>query len=392
MRIRAQVGIIGAGPAGLALANSLEQLGISTVVLEKYSRAHVESRARAGLIEHRTVAFLDSLGLSGRLRAEGVPHASCEFRYRGESFSIPYGELAGGYEHYVYPQQFLVRDLADAYLERGGRLYFSHPVTGVDVDSAVISAQSAADGAELVVECDFVAGCDGFHGVSRQAVPAERLGAFSKRYEFGWLAVLAQAPPSTKEIVYALHEDGFAGHMLRTPTVSRYYLQCPVGDSADNWSDARIWEALERRLAVPGWELSTGPVIEKAVLDMRSYVAERMDHRKLFLVGDSAHIITPAGGKGMNLAIADAQELAAGLRAHYADGESGRLAGYSATCLSRVWQAQEFSHWMLQLLHAPEPGSGEREFMHRLQLSRLSQLRSVPSYAAMFANSYVGVV
>jgi p-hydroxybenzoate 3-monooxygenase len=375
----------------MALANVLSAAGIGTIVIEKHSCAYVEARSRAGLVEHRTVTFLDRHGLADGLLSAGVPHASCEFRYRGERLSVPYGELTGGCAHYVYPQQDLVRDLTNAYLARGGELHFSCPAMEVDTDRGVVSARSAETGEEVEIECDFIAGCDGFHGVSRRSVPAERLRSFSRRHEFGWLAVLAEAPPSTKEIVYALHEEGFAGHMLRTPSVSRYYLQCPVGDSADNWSDQRIWSALERRLAAPGFHLTTGPITEKAVLDMRSVVSEQMDHHgRLFLVGDAAHIITPVGGKGMNLAIADAEELAAGLHAHYADGSSARLRAYSATCLPRIWRAQEFSHWMLQLIHSPAVEPADRPFLHQLQLSRLAQLGSSPTYAAMFADSYVG--
>ncbi|MFB7668059.1 4-hydroxybenzoate 3-monooxygenase [Kitasatospora sp. NPDC056138] len=392
MRLRTRVAIVGAGPAGLTLANVLQQAGIDCVVVERQTRAYVEARARAGLIDHRTVEFLAGHGLADRLLAEGSEHGSCEFRHQGERFSISYRDLAAERSHHVYPQQFLVRDLVAAYLAGGGTLLFSHPAAalhGLDGDRPVLRCEP--DGADpLDIECDFVAGCDGFYGVSRQAVPAGRLHTFTKDHEFGWLAVLAETPPVGEEVIYALHEDGFAGHMLRTPSVTRFYLQCPVGDRPESWPDERIWPALHRRLGLTDTELKPGPVTEKNVLDMRSFVVEPMQYGRLFLLGDAAHIITPAGGKGMNLAVADAAELAAGLLAHYSGAGSGALDGYSAACLPRIWQAQEFSHWLLHLLHSPAAGQPDSAFMHRLQLSRLAQLRYSPPYTAMFSDSYVG--
>ncbi|MFD7919197.1 4-hydroxybenzoate 3-monooxygenase [Streptomyces sp. NPDC059740] len=394
MRQRTQVGIIGAGPAGLTLAGVLRQAGIDVVVVEKYDRERVEARARAGAIEHRVVRFLARHGLADRMLREGTPHGRCEFRYDGLRFSVPYAELSGGCHHYVYPQQFLVRDLADAFLAAGGDLRYSRPAVAVDPERAVIRVRAAEDGdggsgEEYELECDFVAACDGFHGVSRRSVPAGRLRTHERRHGVGWLAVLAQAPPSTEEIIYALHEDGFAGHMLRTSEISRFYLQCPPGDTPAAWSEDRIWTALEQRLAADGWKLTTGPVTEKAVLDMRSVVSERMDHGRMFLVGDAAHIITPAGGKGMNLALGDAEELAAALVDHYR-GEDTRLAAYSATRVPRIWQAQEFSHWLLGITHRPEDESPDDLFPHRLRTARLAQLRDSVGLATWFARSYVG--
>ncbi|MDH6124057.1 4-hydroxybenzoate 3-monooxygenase [Kitasatospora sp. GP82] len=393
MRLGTRVAIVGAGPAGLVLANVLQRAGIDCVVVERQTRSYVEARARAGLIEHRTVEFLRRHGLAERLLAEGAEHGSCEFRFQGERFSIPYRDLAGDRSHYVYPQQFLVRDLVESYLDAGGKLLFSHPVValdGLDGDRPVLRCEPAEGSQPLELECDFVAGCDGFHGVSRQAVPDGRLRAFSKHHEFGWLAVLAETPPASEQIIYALHEDGFAGHMLRTPSVTRFYLQCPVGDVPENWPDERIWSALWRRLGMTPEELKPGEITEKNVLDMRSFVVEPMQHGRLFLVGDAAHIITPAGGKGMNLAIADAEELAVRLLAHYGGADADALDGYSAACLPRIWQAQEFSHWMLHLLHSPAARQTDSDFMHRLQLSRLAQLRDSATYSMMFSDSYVG--
>ncbi|MFE9428503.1 4-hydroxybenzoate 3-monooxygenase [Kitasatospora sp. NPDC006697] len=393
MRIRTRVAVVGAGPAGLVVANTLQQAGIDTVVVESRSRAHVESRARAGLIEHRTVELLDALGLAGRLREEGTVHGSCEFRHRGERFSVPYRELAGGRAHHVYPQQALVRDMITAHLDLGGRAHFSHPavaVTGLDGDRALVRCEPLPEAGEepLEIECDFVAGCDGFHGVSRTTA-AHRLTAHERRHEFGWLAVLAETPPATEEIVYALHRDGFAGHMLRTPEVSRFYLQCPVGDRVENWPDERIWTALRRRLDMDETVLREGPLIEKSMVDMRSVVTEPMQSGRLLLAGDAAHVISPAGGKGMNLAIADAAELSRRLIAHY-QGDAGAPAGYSAARLPDIWRAQEFSHWMLHLLHSPDPAERDAAFLYRLQLSRLAQLRDHPAYARNFADGYAG--
>ncbi|MCC9310640.1 4-hydroxybenzoate 3-monooxygenase [Kitasatospora sp. RB6PN24] len=395
MLLRTRVAIVGAGPAGLVLANVLRQAGIDCLVVERRSRAHVENRARAGLIEHRTVEFLRAHGLAGRLLAEGAEHGSCEFRHGDGRFSVPYRELAGGRAHHVYPQQSLVRDLIAAYLADGGTLLFSHPAMAVadldapDGERAVLRCESP-DSDPVLIECDFIAGCDGFYGAARPAVPAGRLRADVKQHEFGWLAVLAETPPATNEIIYALHRDGFAGHMLRTSSVSRFYLQCPVGDHPENWSDDRIWSALHRRLGLSDSELRPGPIIEKTVLDMRGFVAEPMRCGRLFLVGDAAHIITPAGGKGMNLAIADAAELADRLLVHYRSGNSAVLDGYSAARLPDIWHAQEFSHWLLHLLHSPVAGREDSAFLHRLQLSRLDRLRDSAAFAASFADSYAG--
>ncbi|WP_405588960.1 4-hydroxybenzoate 3-monooxygenase [Streptomyces sp. NBC_01190] len=393
MSIRTQVGIIGAGPAGLTLANILSAEGIDCVVVEKRSRSHVENRARAGLVEPRTVAALDRYGLADGLLAHGVPHRSCEFRRDGERFSLPYGMLTDGRQHLVYPQQRLVADLIAAREAAGGILHFSHPAVSLGVADlpagGKITVESAASGERIDIECDVIAGCDGFHGISRRAVPEKRLRPVVKQHDSAWLAVLADAPPSTHEIVYALHNEGYAGHMLRTPTISRYYLQCPLGDAAEQWSDDRIWSALDRRLSAPDWKLNTGEITQRSVLDMRSYMSSRMDFGNLFLVGDAAHIITPAGGKGMNLAIADAVELASSLLAYFA-GDERRIRSYSALRIADTWQCQEFSHWLLQLLHTPAPEAGDHSFMSSLQSARLDRLRSHPSYATAFAESYVG--
>jgi p-hydroxybenzoate 3-monooxygenase len=391
------VGIIGAGPAGLALGCVLAEAGIDSVILERGTREYVENRARAGVVEDRTARFLREHGLAGRMLAEGVPHGACEFRYDGRRLRVPYGELSGGL-HWVYPQQHLVRDLVAAYLERGGDLRFSHPVEEIDPVGGRVRARRTApggdggpgDGERVELECAFVAGCDGRHGIARRTMEAAGARSTDRQHDHGWLAVLAAAPPSTTEIIYALHEDGFAGHMLRTATVSRYYLECPIGDSPANWSEDRIWDSLTRRLAAPGWTLATGPLLETSVLEMRSTVLDRMDSGRLYLAGDAAHVITPAGGKGMNLALGDAADLAAALVDRHTRGDGTALRGYSARRLERAWRAQEFSHWLLQLIHTPIAPPAERPFLDRLRRARLEQLGSFPAYAASFAHAYVG--
>lgn len=398
MHLRTKVGIIGAGPAGLVLANVLTRSGIDCVVVEHRTREHVEGRARAGFLEHRIVEHLRHHGLAQRLEAEAIRHVRCEFRCGGRRFSVPYGELSGGKEHFVYPQQNLVRDLIELLISAGGEVLFSHSAMALEgigagrptvlcrPDRAVRSANAPAD--LLQIECDLVAGCDGYHGVARKAPPSGSLQAFAKPYDFAWLTLLAEVPPATDEVVYALHDDGFAGWMPRTPGISRFYLQCPPSDVLDHWPDGRVWKELDHRLAVDGSaDLRPGPVLEKGILEMRSAVTEPMQWGPLFLAGDAAHILTPAGAKGMNLAIADAITLADAMIAYFLEREEVLLDSYSATRLPDVWQAQEFSDWLLQLLHRP---AGDDAFQQRLRLARLDLLDRASAFATLFAHRYVG--
>jgi p-hydroxybenzoate 3-monooxygenase len=393
-RRRTQVGIVGAGPAGLVLANVLTAAGIDCVVVEHRSRDHVETRARAGFLEQRTVDCLHHHGLAERLKAEALRHVRCEFRRTERRFSVPYGDLAKGRAHWVYPQQFLVRDLIDILLAGSAEVLFSSAVEAIEdvqSDTPVVVCRANDSGSVIEVACDVVAGCDGFRGVSRLAIPPGSARTFEKRYHFDWLAVLAEAAPATDQVVYASHIDGFAGQMPRTPEISRFYLQCAAGETTSDWPDERIWKELQHRLATDDApELATGRVLEKGILTMRSAVTTPMQFARLFLAGDAAHVLTPSGAKGMNLAIADAAVLAEALITHFAGEDDGLLDGYTAARLPDVWQAQEFSDWLLQLIHGPPADSEDRAYQEQLRLARLDQLERSPAFAESFAYRYVG--
>ena len=391
MGLRTTVAIVGAGPAGLALGNILLDHGVDCVILERHQRPHIEQRARAGLLEDAIAHGLAEHGLADRLLVSAARHGACEFRFGGRRYTARYGDLAGGRTHYVYPQQDLVKDLVAAFLNKGGHLLFDAQVTAIRHIADRPQLQFQHFGAAGTVQCDLVAGCDGFHGVSRGSVPDGAATVYEYRHRYGWLAILAAAPPSTDKIIYALHPEGFAGHMLRSPEVSRYYLQCPAGDQVANWPDGLVWEQLRHRLATSdGWALRDGPIIEKSVLDMRSWVCEPMQFGNLCLVGDAAHILTPAGAKGMNLALGNAHELALGLVDHFKRGDSRRLRAYSETRLPAVWRAQEFSASFLGLLHGTVDPGQSRPFADRLRHSALEQISGTTARARSFAESYVG--
>ncbi len=390
---RTQVGIIGAGPAGLVLGHLLAQAGIESVILEKHSRDYIEHRVRAGLLEHRTVEFLRERGLGERMLREGMVHRGTELRVFGQRHRIPYSDLYGGRSMLVYPQQDLVADLVRLRLDHGGEIAFeAQDVTldAFDTDHPALSY--CASGKAERLECDFMAGCDGFHGVSRDSIPADVLTIHDQRLPFGWLGIIAAVPPSTTEIIYALHDRGFAGHMLRTATVSRFYLQCDPDDDIANWPDDRIWEELRLRLATnDGWVLQEGPILEKSITEMRSFVCEPMRYGRLFLAGDAAHIVPPTGAKGMNLAISDARVLADALVGWYRKGDDAGLESYSATCLRRAWRVQEFSTWMSWMIHKLPDDLPDIEFRRRLQRAQLDYVATSPAAGASFAENYVGI-
>jgi p-hydroxybenzoate 3-monooxygenase len=387
--VRTQVGIVGAGPAGLVLAQLLHLQGIEAVVLEARDRAYVQQRVRAGVLEQNTVDLLRAAGVADRLDREGIVHHGIELRFDGEGHRIAMSDLTGGRSIWIYGQQEVVKDLIGAREAAGAPLHFEVSdvaVHDVDTDRPRITA-TLADGSALSLQCDVIAGCDGFHGICRPAVGADRLRISEREYPFGWLGILAEVAPSTDELIYAYHERGFAMHSLRSPTLSRLYLQVDPDDDIANWSDARIWEELHLRLAADGWALTEGPIVEKGITPMRSFVAEPMRRGRLFLAGDAAHIVPPTGAKGLNLAVNDVRVLADALVAWYADGSTTGLDAYSETCLERVWRVQDFSTFMTTLLHRLD---GD-DFDAGLQRARLRYVTTSEAAARSLAENYVGL-
>jgi p-hydroxybenzoate 3-monooxygenase len=386
---RTQVGIVGAGPAGLMLARLLHLQGIESVVLESRSRAYVEQRIRAGVLEQPTADLLDGAGVGDRMRREGIVHHGIELQFDGERHRIPLSDLSGGRSIVIYGQTEVVKDLIEARVGDGLALHFEvEDVSVHELESERPRIRYRHEDEAHELECDVIAGCDGFHGVCRASIPDGVLRTFDREYPFGWLGILAAVAPSSDELVYAHHERGFALSSLRSPELSRLYVQCRPDEDIADWSDDRIWSELQLRLGLDGWTLHEGPVLEKGVTGMRSFVAEPMRHGRLYLTGDAAHIVPPTGAKGLNLAIHDVRTLAAALTSWYASRSPSLLDAYSETCLRRVWRAEHFSWWMTSLLHrAP----GADAFDLRLQLSQLRYLASSRAAAASLAENYVGL-
>jgi p-hydroxybenzoate 3-monooxygenase len=386
--LRTQVGIVGAGPAGLLLSHLLHLEGIESVVLETRSREYVEKRIRAGVLEHGTAALLVEAGVGERMRREGMVHHGIEMRFGGGRRRIALSELTGGRAITVYGQQEVVKDLIRARLDAGGTILFE--VTDVSVHDLrtsrpMIRFHRAGEALEL--GCDFIAGCDGFHGICRPSIPDGVLTVYDHEYPFAWLGLLVAARPSSDELIYANHARGFALHSMRSPELTRLYLQCAPDDDLANWPDGRIWDELHARLGAEGWTLTEGPILQKGITAMRSFVAEPMQYGRLFLAGDAAHIVTPTGAKGLNLAVADVRRLARALAAFYAGGGTDLLERYSTGCLPRVWRAQRFSWQMTSLLHR----FGDDPFQHRLQLAELDYVTSSRAAATALAENYVGL-
>ena len=387
---RTQVGIVGGGPAGLLLGHLLAREGIESVVLEARSRTYVEQRVRAGVLEQGTVDLLRATGLGDRLDREGLAHEGLELRFDGVGHRIPLAELTGGATITVYGQQKVVGDLTEARLAAGGELLFNVDDVSVhDIDTDAPSIRFRHDGADHELRCDAIAGCDGFHGVTREAIPEGAVQVFTREYPFAWLGILAEVPPSTEELIYCHHERGFALHSLRSPQLSRLYLQCDPSDALEAWPDERIWEELHTRFATEdGWTLNEGPVVDKLITPMRSVVVEPMQHGRLFLAGDAAHTVPPTGAKGLNLAVNDVRVLARALAEWFARGDDGALRRYSEECLHRVWRVQHFSWWMTSMLHRP---AGQDPFEHKLQRAQLRYVTRSRGAATTLAENYVGL-
>jgi p-hydroxybenzoate 3-monooxygenase len=390
--VRTQVGIIGAGPAGLVLGRLLELQGVDTVILEARDREYVQQRVRAGVLEQNTVDLLRAAGVSERLDREGIVHHGIELRFDGQGHRIAMSDLTGGRAIWIYGQQEVVKDLIEAREASGLPLEFECAdvqVHEVDGERPRITYTSA-DGEAVEVECDVIAGCDGFHGICRPVVAeAGTMTVAEREYPFGWLGILADVAPSTDELIYAYHERGFAMHSLRSPTLSRLYLQVDPGDDIANWPDDRIWQELHTRFEAPGWSLTEGPIVEKGITPMRSFVAAPMRRGRLFLAGDAAHIVPPTGAKGLNLAVNDVRVLADALVAFLAPGGglSTGLDAYSDTCLERVWRVQDFSTYMTTLLHR----HCDDPFDDGLQRARLRYVTTSEAAARSLAENYVGL-
>jgi p-hydroxybenzoate 3-monooxygenase len=378
---------VGAGPAGLVLSQLLHLQGIESVVLERRDRDYVEQRVRAGVLEHGTAETLREAGVGARMDADGMPHEGTELRFARRRHRIDFTRLTGR-QITVYGQQEVVRDLITARIRDGGDIRFDVGdvrLTGLDGDHPRIDF--VQDGAAGALDCDFVIGADGFHGISRDYVPD--LTVYERQYPFAWLGILAEAPPSSHELIYARHETGFALHSMRSPTVTRMYVQVAHDDEVAKWSDERIWEALHTRLSTEdGFALTEGPLLDKGITPMRSFVVTPMQHGRLFLAGDAAHIVPPTGAKGMNLAVADVRLLSRAIGGYYADGREDLLAAYTETALRRVWRATHFSWWMTTMLHVDPTGDA---FAEQLALAQLTYVTSSTPMATALAENYTGM-
>jgi p-hydroxybenzoate 3-monooxygenase len=384
---RAAVVVVGAGPAGLTVANLVHQAGIAVVLLEEQSRAFIEQRPRAGFIEEWAVRALERRGLADKLIQVAEQHEAFEFRFAGERHIVRYADLAGQ-RHFLYPQQFLVSDLVKKYVDAGGEAHFGVRdvrLHGLGTDSPAVTYRTAE---EHRIDCDYVAGCDGAHGVSQGYLPPESTVRAHHDYGIGWLALLAEAPPSAQGVLFGIHPRGFAAHMARTPQVTRFYLQTAACESEADWPDDRVWRELHARLTVPDGKIAEGKLIEKRILDMHNYVLEPMSHGRLHLAGESAHVVAPIAAKGMNLALHDALLLAEAVEAHYR-GDDRPLAGYSDACLRRVWQYQEFSLWLSDVFHHTA-AEQDNPFFARIAEARIRRLLGSETAAAAFAEIYIG--
>lgn len=390
----ADVVILGAGPAGLVLGNLLLRAGIDCAILERSGLECVRTRARAGFLAANTVRILARHGLDEGLRRYGQEHRVCEFRTEGGRFRLDYGRLGSKDPHTVYPQHELVTDLLTQFLDAGGRIRFDTEAVAVsDADGPAPSVTvREADGRTGRWRARYVAACDGRHGAGRRSVPPGAVRHYRRDHGVSWLGLLAEAPPSLDAVGYALHPHGYAGHMARSAEITRYYLQCARGTRADTWSEDRVWDELDLRMRAAEYgPLSRGRLVQRAVVDLASDVLEPLRHGALFLVGDAAALISPSAAKGANLAVLEAEILAQGLTAALREGDPTALDAYSDRCLAHIWRAQEFSHWMIGLLHETPDPQGAPPFQERLRRSRISALRDSPTQQDWFAENYVGI-
>jgi p-hydroxybenzoate 3-monooxygenase len=389
--MKTQVGIIGAGPAGLFLAHLLRREGIASVILEARTREEVEGTIRAGVLEQWVVDLMATLGLDARLRREADFHAGISLQWNGERMHLDMAELTGGKRVTVYPQHKVLQDLIAALPAQGGEIVFNVGETAIhdiDSDTPRITFRRDKTGAEESLRCDYVVGADGFHGPSRQAIPRARRTEYQKVYPFGWLGILTRAPRSWHELIYSNQAEGFALLSTRSPDVQRLYIQCDPADDIATWPDARIWQELHARLDMDGWTVQEGPIFQKGIIPLRSFVCDPMQYGRLFLAGDAAHIVPPTGAKGLNLAVADVLVLSHALAAKYRNDDPSLLDRYSAICLRRVWKGERFSWYMTTMLHR-NPAEGE--FERRIHFADLDFVRTSRAAATALAENYVGL-
>jgi p-hydroxybenzoate 3-monooxygenase len=387
--MRTQVGIIGAGPAGLTLSHLLHLQGIDSIVLESHTREYIEQRIRAGVLEQGTVDLLIQSGVGERLQRESLVHHGIELRFNGAGHRIDFADLAGGKSITIYAQHEVIKDLVAARLQAGGKIIFKAEAVSLHDFSTNPRIRFRQNDVAQDLDCDFIAGCDGFHGISRAAIPAEALHIHERAYPFAWLGILAKAPPASRELIYTYHQRGFALLSMRSPEISRLYLQCDPEDDIANWPDDHIWEELRARMATrDGWVLKDGPILQKGITPMRSFVAEPMQFGKLFLLGDAAHIVPATGAKGLNLAVADVRVLAHALSDFYKHGSREGLDRYTEICSRRVWKVQRFSWWMTSMLHR---FPNEDTFSHQLHLAELDYVATSRAAATTLAENYVGL-
>ncbi len=380
-----QVGIVGAGPAGLTLALMLKKRGVNSIILENKNREYVENRVRAGLLEHNTVEIFDELGVSERLHREGLVHHGCYISYNGVQQRIDFQKLTQR-QVTIYGQQEVVKDLINICIDREIEIIFEAEATQInDLETENPSIYYSKNGKKFTLNCDFVAGCDGFHGISRKTLPLDSYNEFKIEYPFSWLGILAYSKPTYDELIYAYHANGFALASMRSEKVSRLYLQVPNDEKIDDWSDDRIWYELENRLGIT---LDKGEIFEKGITPMRSFMIDNMQSGRLFLTGDAAHIVPPTGAKGLNLAVADVNNLANGLVEFYKNGSEESLKNYTKKCVARVWRVQDFSNFMTNLCHKTHKNGS---FEQLLQKSKFDYLRISETYQKTIAENYVGL-